>query len=392
MLVPGNSFPWDIVDSSGRMLLPKGLTIPDAAQAKQLWTRGYFMEKDEPTASAALSAQGQFGSQPCPTSSWRVKPRQQDPSTPKFFQAVGRLSLQLEEFFCEILNGKSERFAERFLDLSRALQVQLAKDPDAFLASLELFDEARYGTLHALHSASLCALVAIHQGLRSDQQRVLIAAALTRDVGFLELQEELDHQSDALMPDQQEQVRTHPLESARLLRAIGVEDKEWLSAIEQHHERLNGSGYPGGLSGDDVCPWARLLGIADIYSAMTKPRAYRPAIQGPNVIHSIFQSRGSLVDENITQTFIRILGVYPPGILVRLSTDETAVVTRRTENLKCPEVRVVADAGDKILQIYPTRDLADGITIQEILPRATAVRSRLNHRQLWGEGPAALRR
>jgi len=99
------------------------------------------------------------------------------------------------------------------------------------------------------------------------------------------------------------------------------------------------------------------------------------------------------VDESFTQLFIRVLGVYPPGILVRLSTGEIAVVTRRTENLKCPELRVVADASDKILQIYPMRDLSDGnISIQEILPRATPVRAKLNHRQLWGEGSSALRR
>lgn len=389
MLVPGNSFPWDIVDSSGRILLPKGLTIPDTLHAKQLWTRGYFLESDEP---AAPLSSGTFHPAQASHSSWRTKPRSQDPSVPKFFQTAARLSLQLEEFFCEVLVGRSEHFPERFLELARALQVQLTKDADALLAAMELFEDARYGTLHALHSAALCELVGAHLGLRSEQRRILIAAALSRDVGFLELQEELDQQSDPLYPDQQERVRSHPLESARLLREVGVQDQEWLHAIEQHHERLNGSGYPGGLSGDGICQGARLLGISDIYSAMTKPRAYRPAIQGPNVIHSIFQSRGSLVDEPTTQAFIRVLGVYPPGILVRLSTGETAVVTRRTDNLKSPEVRVVADSEDKFLQIYPTRELADGVTIQEILPRATPVRGKLNHRQLWGEGPAALRR
>lgn len=385
LLVPGNSLPWDIVDTSGRTLLPKGMPIPDAAQAKQLWTRGYFLEQDEP-ADLPLA-------QPLPPSSWRMKPRGQDPSIPKFFQPVSRLSYQLEDFFCEILNAKSDHFVERFMEFVRVLQVQVGKDPDAFLASVELFDEARYGTIHAIHSATLCELVTLQQGLRADQRRILLAAALTRDVGFLELQEELDRQCDSLSQEQQDDVRRHPLESASLLGHVGVRDKDWLSAVEQHHERLNGSGYPSELVGDNVCPWARILGIADIYSAMTKPRAYRAAIQGPNAVHTIFHSRGSLVDESFTQTFIRVLGVYPPGILVRLSSDEIGVVTRRTENLKHPEVKVVADTADKILQIYQTRDLGDGTTtIQEILPRTTPVRPRLNHRQLWGEGPAGLRR
>jgi HD-GYP domain-containing protein (c-di-GMP phosphodiesterase class II) len=384
MLVPGNILPWDIVDSSGRMLLPKGLPIPDGTLAKQLWTRGYYLETLESTPASAPAPQA---------SSWRLKPREPDLSVPKFFGPVSRYSFQLEEFYCEILTGKSERFTERFGEFVRLLQVQVAKDPDAFLASVELYDDSRYGTIHALHSGTLCELVALQSGMRADLRRTLLAAALTRDVGFLELQEELDLQRDPLTEEQQVSVRTHPVESARLLRGVGVQDTNWLSAVEQHHERLNGSGYPNELVGDKICEWARILGIADIYSAMTKPRAYRAAIHGPNVIHSIFQSRGSLVDESFTQLFIRVLGVYPPGILVRLSTDEIAVVTRRTENLKCPELRVVADASDKILQIYPLRELCDsGITIQEILPRATPVRDRLNHRQLWGEGSSTLRR
>jgi hypothetical protein len=178
-----------------------------------------------------------------------------------------------------------------------------------------------------------------------------------------------------------------------MLRLAGVRDEAWLAAVEQHHERLNGSGYPRGLAAAEVESHACLLGIADIYSAMTKPRVYRPAIQGPNAIHSIFQTRGSLVDEASTQSFIRTLGVYSPGLLVRLASREIGVVVRRTENLKVPEVRVVADPDDKMLQIYPSRDVSEpAYAILEVLPRASSLRDRLNYRQLWGEGPVAIRR
>ncbi len=383
MLVPGSLLPWDLMDVDGRILLAKGTPVPDSHRINDLWTRSYYREIEESNPTFANAT-------PSP---WRMKPQWQEGAVPKFFQSVGRLSWQLEGFYCEILNGHVESFVDRFLEYVRFLQIQIGKDADAFLASMELFDEGRYGTVHALHSATLCELVSLHQGVRPEMRRVLIAAALTRDVGFLELQDELNLQKDSLNSRQQNQVRLHPIASARLIHDAGVRDKDWLSAIEQHHERLNGSGYPNELSGDNICPWARLLGIADIYSAMTKPRAYRPAFQGPNAIHSIFQTRGSLVDEAVTQTFIRVLGVYPPGALVRLSTDEIGVITRRTENMKCPELRVVADSSDKLLQIYHPRDLTDGLTtIQDFLPRSNRLRSRLNYRQLWGEGPVALRR
>jgi hypothetical protein len=383
MLAPGSSLAWDIVDSSGRILLPRGVPVTDAIQAKQLWTRGYVQVADaEPEPTPKIAA-----------SSWRTKPRDQDIAAPRFFQAVSRLSWQLEETYCDLLNGRTGQISAKLSETAKSLQAQIAKDPDAFLASVELSETGRYGTIHALHSATLCDMVAQSLGMPLEKRRTLICAALTRDVGFLELQEELDLQNEPLSSEQQAKVQSHPLESARLLKQAGVADPDWLAAVEQHHERLNGTGYPKALPDQQICAAARLMGIADAYSAMTKPRAYRPALQGPTAIHSIFQTRGSLVDADFTQHFIRVLGMYPPGILVRLSTKEMAVVTRRTANLKYPEVRVVADPEGKLLAIYPARELGDGnASILEILPRSVTVRSRLNHRQLWGEGPATARR
>ena len=387
MLAPGSRLDWDVVDSAGRVLLPKGMAVADDTQARALWTRG-FLREDEPVRVAAMDTAP-------PPSLWRQPPRASDGGSvqPKFFQPVERLSLQLEEIFSELLNGKGTGLPDRILELSRGIQVQLQRDTDALLAALELSGATRYGTLHALHSAAVCELVAASRGPAADVRRTLVAAALTRDVGFLELQDELERQSDPLSEEQQEQVRLHPLESARLLRDAGVRDPAWLLAVEQHHERLNGSGYPRGVSGDAVQENACLLGIADIYSAMTKPRAYRPAIQSPNAVHSIFQTRGSIVDEELSQSFVRVLGLFAPGLMVRLASRETAVVTRRTENLKAPEVRVVADADEKLLHIYPARDILDpAYAIVEVLPRANPFRERLNHRQLWGEGNNAARR
>ena len=385
--MPGKSLGFDVVDASGRVLLPKGTPVADETQAKILWTRGFQRDTDIPVPAASIHL-------PSP-SPWRQKPKSADgvSNAPKFFQPVERLSFQLEEIYSELLNGKGSQLPERILDIARSIQTQLVRDADAMLAAVELSSNTRYGTLHALHSAALCDLVANSRGLAVESRRTLVAAALTRDVGFLELQDELDRQSDPLSEEQQDLVRTHPLASAQMLRLAGVRDEAWLAAVEQHHERLNGSGYPRGLAAAEVESHACLLGIADIYSAMTKPRVYRPAIQGPNAIHSIFQTRGSLVDEASTQSFIRTLGVYSPGLLVRLASREIGVVVRRTENLKVPEVRVVADPDDKMLQIYPSRDVSEpAYAILEVLPRASSLRDRLNYRQLWGEGPVAIRR
>jgi HD-GYP domain-containing protein (c-di-GMP phosphodiesterase class II) len=318
--------------------------------------------------------------------SWRRRPADSGVGRPRFFHVVERLTQLLEEVVADILNGRSRGVPDRLIQLAVQIQLQAARDPDGFLASLELFDGGRYGSIHALHSATFCELVA--QGhVRDNALRAkLVAAALTRDIGFLELQDELDQQSEPLTSEQQLEVREHPLSSVRLLRDAGVDDTAWLDAVGQHHERLNGGGYPASLVGDRIGGWARILGIVDIYSALTKTRAYRPAIQGPHAVRALLESRGSSVDPALAQELIRILGLWPPGLLVRLVSGETAVVVRRTANLKAPEIRVIADSDGRQLLIYQFRDASEADSlIQEVLPRSSTFRERINHRQLWGD-------
>ena len=391
-LAPGRSLDHDVVDGSGRMLLPRGVPVADEGQAKALWMRGFLREED--LRDHQESAPSERGGTAGAGRSWRKPPAGDPPAgLPRFFQPVARMALQLEEIVSQILTGRGSDLPEQVLELARSVQVRLQRDADAFLASIELSSGVRYGTVHALHSAALCELVARSQGIASQDRRRLVAAALTRDVGFLELQEELDRQTEPLSSEQQELVQVHPLHSARFLRDAGVRDPGWLQAVEQHHERLNGSGYPRGITGAQVLPDARLLGIADIFSAMTKPRAYRPAIQTPHALMAIFQDRGSLVDEVCTQDFVRALGLFSPGMLVRLASRECAVVTHRTENLKAPQVRAVTDPEGKLLPIYPAREVSDpAFAIVEVLDHDSPLRERLNHRQLWGEGASSARR
>ena len=98
----------------------------------------------------------------------------------------------------------------------------------------------------------------------------------------------LNRQTGALTEDQRLMIDTHPLAGVELLQAAGVDDEVWLEAVLQHHERLDGSGYPSGLEGDAISPGARMLAIVDIYSAMVRPRAYREAIHARHALRSLF--------------------------------------------------------------------------------------------------------
>jgi HD-GYP domain-containing protein (c-di-GMP phosphodiesterase class II) len=363
-------------DSSGEIVVRAGtILLQDAVD--RLLEDGWFRQEDIPAGLLALEC------------SWNRKDRAPGlrlNSRSRFFAASERHLMALDQCFVSLLGGKPEGVWSSLLEIAGGVQLALSQDAEGYQASLELFEGAHYGLLHALHSASLCELVARAMGESEPDRKRLLGAALTRDIGFVGLQEILDLNRGGLDPIQRRQVQWHPRVSRHLLEAAGISDPPWLSAVEQHHERLDGSGYPEGTLSDGIHPWARILAIADIYSAMTKVRGHRDAIQGTGALQEIFAKRGAEVDAGITGRFVSVLGIYPPGSLVKLACGETAIVLRPGPNPRYPMIKSLTSPSGQFLPINPSRDPSDPqFAIEAILPRDKHLLGRLNHRQLWGD-------
>ena len=126
----------------------------------------------------------------------------------------------------------------------------------------------------------------------------------------------------------------------------GVTDAAWLSAVETHHERLNGTGYPAGAKGEQIGPMARLLAVCDTYSAMVKPRPYRPKGQATHTqlaLREIFSDQGTTVDSGFAALLIKTIGVLPPGSIVRLKCGEVAIVRDTVTSLTQARVWTLYD-------------------------------------------------
>lgn len=123
-----------------------------------------------------------------------------------------------------------------------------------------------------------------------------------------------------------------------------MKDKLWLELVEQHHEKLDGSGYPKQLKGTEIKSEALVLALADVYSAIITPRVYRGPIRLNDFLRDLFVERGSKFDDSLTKIFIHEVGLYPPGIYVRLDSGDLAVVVGRTENFQYPLVACIKNA------------------------------------------------
>jgi hypothetical protein len=158
-----------------------------------------------------------------------------------------------------------------------------------------------------------------------------------------------------------------------------------METVMQHHERLDGSGYPRALSGEAVSSGARLLAIADVYCALVTEHAHRRALLPNAALKELYLLRGKALDGAMVEQFIKVAGVYPPGTLVKLANGELAVVARHGEAATTPIVHSVVSARGAALNVYPKRECSDPqCAIKEVLSHAKA-NVTINHKPgLWG--------
>jgi HD-GYP domain-containing protein (c-di-GMP phosphodiesterase class II) len=321
----GEPLPWPVYDRAGHLLLKQGVVVASENQQRGLIERGFLQDRDDSVREHAR-----------PTAELRD-------GEDTVFGQIRLLAARLRAIHQALRAGGSSDLHDRIVQLVGGIQAALRTDADAALAALQI-DAAENGFIERhLHAAALCELIGRALDQPAPQRLALACAALTFDIGFAQLHCVLDRQAGPLDSGQRLQLHEHPQQSVALLRAAGIEESLWLSAVLGHHERIDGSGYPRGLRGDEIGHGARLLAICDSYSAMIRPRAYREALHARIALRDIFLERGKQIDEAMAAVFIKELGIYPPGTFVRLQNGEIAVVTRRQRNAAQPALRCVVN-------------------------------------------------
>lgn len=322
----GEPLPFSIFDLEGRVLLRKGVVVSMPEQVESLIVRKAVMGMPTPEAAAAAGPLRPSVS-PRPAA-----PLRNSPEAAPVYEQVGGLILNLKHSYATALKAPDQiDLPSRILQFAAKLQALCASDPDSALAAPHLDYVNPYLVVHQVMGAVLTEFIARRCGLEAQQRLPYVCAALTRGIGLAAIQDELE-QCDGPLPEQlKKAIHAHPLQSGAILRRAGVTDNTWLDSVEHYHERLNGSGYPQRIAGSAIAVGARMLAIADTYSAMTKPRPYRgKARVAQNALRDIYAQKDENLDGALIQHMINEIGIFPPGSIVRLKSGELAVIKQRT--------------------------------------------------------------
>lgn len=343
LIAPARPLPFKVLDAQGRMLLAAGQCVQDVRQLQALLERGACVEYEEAQAVRRQRQGAGTGGAPTPSARRRT-----------LFDAWDQQVVALEALLKSV--GHDAMLVPALEAFVQAHIALVDKHPDAALFLCIRQDDRRfalYGVTHALHTATVALFCARQLGWPPERIQPLVGAALTMNVAMRELQAHMAEQSDPPTRRQLDEIRTHPLRSAQMLRASGVTDAQWLQTVENHHERAGEGGYPRGIA--EVDDMAHLLRAADVFMAKISPRALRTAMPPQAAARQLFQEEQG---GPIAAALIRSLGVYPPGDFVKLKNGESAIVVARTAASNAPVVAVLADAAGRPVHGAPRRECA----------------------------------
>jgi HD-GYP domain-containing protein (c-di-GMP phosphodiesterase class II) len=179
-------------------------------------------------------------------------------------------------------------------------------------------------------------------------------ACLLHDLGMYKLPESLRRSKTALSDDERKAMKVHTALGYRLLKGLSAAENVALAALE-HHERMDGSGYPRALTGDRITEYARIIAVACSFEAMVSPRPFRAAsFDLHTAIRELLQKGRKQYDDRVLKALVFTLSVYPIGTHVMLSNGGKGAVARTDPaRPRCPVVRVITDPAGK----RPTKTL-----------------------------------
>jgi putative nucleotidyltransferase with HDIG domain len=206
----------------------------------------------------------------------------------------------------------------------------------------------QYTFAHSVSVSALLAAFARTMKLNNDIIRQLSIGGMLHDIGKMRVPDAILNKPERLTESEFEEMRRHVQHAVDILEEVSWIAPISLQVTAQHHERYDGSGYPGGLKGDQISQFGQMATIVDVYDAITSARVYHQAMPPALAIRKIQEWSGQYFNEELVGHFVRSVGIFPLGTLVRLESGLLAVVVEHSgTSLLNPVVRVMYDTGKR---------------------------------------------
>ena len=236
----------------------------------------------------------------------------------------------------------------------------------------EPMEDTNYLVVNAAKTAILSLAIADFLKLLPYKQIEIGLAALFHEIGMLRIPKEMYMNNRKLNDKERKAIITHPILSYRILKELNFPQNVCVAVIE-HHEYIDGSGYPRKLTGDSISLYGKIVGVASAYCAATSKRPFREGQDRHSGIMDLLKEMGKRYDDKIIRALVFTLSIYPIGTYVLMSNGAKALVVKTsTEKPKQPTIRLLINENNAIYQDPPMVQTQEGdsVTIQRPLNKS----------------------
>lgn len=216
--------------------------------------------------------------------------------------------------------------------------------PDALMWMTNLKHRDEYTAEHCLNVGIMAIAFGRHLGLNIEELNQIGLCGMMHDLGKIRIPKDILNKPGRLNEDEMRIMQTHTVNGMLLLTASRDIDHGAVEVAYNHHERLDGKGYPRKISGKKISLYTRLVAIVDMYDAITSNRVYQTGRPHIDAIKIMTQAGGSHLDADLTVKFIEFLGIYPCGSVVEMSSGEIGIVVETNPRHKLrPKIITLLD-------------------------------------------------
>ncbi|MEO2267178.1 HD-GYP domain-containing protein [Pseudoalteromonas sp. YIC-656] len=231
-----------------------------------------------------------------------------------------------------------------FKDVAQGFMDSVFRQQDALTCLTRMREKDAYLMEHSINVSILITIFAKHLRLDSQLTHELATGALLHDIGKIKISDDILQKPGKLTEQEFLEVQQHARFSKEILEQAGLSGVA-VEIAGYHHERIDGTGYPFGVKGEELSIYARMASIVDVYDALTAERVYKVGMTPIQAFKLLNEGAGSKFDETLLTLFIQCIGVHPVGTLVKLSNHKVGIVSRSNpSNPLKPTVKVFYNA------------------------------------------------
>ncbi|OEH93962.1 HD-GYP domain-containing protein [Bacillus solimangrovi] len=255
---------------------------------------------------------------------------------------------------------------KQFNEVIRNILRDISRIPEAISLMSDVYSYDNYIFSHSLNVTIYSLALAYQLKLSPRELEEIGIGAMLHDVGKMMVPIEILTKPGRLTDEEFVEMKNHAEYGFNILRKVPTLSLVTAHCAYQHHERIDGSGYPRGLKGRDIHYYSRIIAVADVYDAVTSNRVYRRAMLPHEGLEILYAGSGTQFDKELIDAFRKAIIIYPPGLKVELSDQRKGIVIRSNPGLsERPIIRIIEEAGRQCGKPYEldlSKDLNTVIT------------------------------